>query len=301
MRQSYPQAAWKNKIIFYAKHPFKFNQHQGAIIMRNQQNNRRSFQRQRAPSLSKNTLREGGMTVHTTRSNYYSQNKLIQNLREKKKKEEQQQERNRLMLEKKNEGKVTQKDINQLWANLKRIFGSRFTSSHCTQDNGAWLNALSELTPTEIRKGFRAMTKTYQEKENSNEKMWPPNALEFYHFCRKPLSYYGLPKPVDAYRDARSNAMYGLTNWVHPAVYWAAKQVGYTRLIAEDYRQSQITFIDVYQQWIKRTREDLVAPVPNNSKIQRLTVEAKPGYVKALVEDFFAQRGLKRPDSVESR
>lgn len=258
--------------------------------MRNYQNNRRFFQQKKGCRLN----RTAQIPLHngTTRSRQRFNSHNLDNTLMRSQQELKAIHQSAQMQEQ--SATITAKDIARLWANMSRLFGKMFTSNFTEQDNGVWLNALHDLTPAELQQGFRTMTHDLRAKERIGEKMWPPNAMDFYHYCRKPLSYYGLPQPREAYRESRMNALHGLTYWQHAAVYNAAKELGYARLTADDYLSAEAAFIAVYQRWIERVRQDCCGELPANARLTQPEHNSNPEYVRTLLAEFYQQHGLNK-------
>lgn len=113
--------------------------------------------------------------------------------------------------------------IDHLWNRLSGTYGGRWLKDFPDMDSienwkAAWAEALHEdrVTPHEVAEGLRACRRMFPD--------WPPAVGEFIQACRPGLI------PENAFHDAvkgmtaRQRGEIG--EWSHPAVYWAATDVG---------------------------------------------------------------------------
>lgn len=113
--------------------------------------------------------------------------------------------------------------IDHLWNRLSGTYGGRWLKDFPDMDSienwkEAWAEALLEdrVSPHEVAEGLRACRRMYPD--------WPPAVGEFIQACRPGLI------PENAFHDAvkgmtaRQRGEVG--EWSHPAVYWAATDVG---------------------------------------------------------------------------
>lgn len=113
--------------------------------------------------------------------------------------------------------------IDHLWNRLSGTYGGRWLKDFPDMQSienwkAAWAEALDEerVTPQEVAQGLRTCRRKFPD--------WPPAVGEFIHACRPALEPEVAFYTAVAGMAARHNGEHG--NWPHPAIYWAAVEVG---------------------------------------------------------------------------
>jgi hypothetical protein len=102
----------------------------------------------------------------------------------------------------------------KLWRLMADVFGYRWVSAFGECDeSGTWAKGLAGLTGDDLARGIRRVIDAGMS--------WPPSLPEFRVLCTPTAAELGLPELDAAYRAACNQ------NWaLHPAVFWAAREVG---------------------------------------------------------------------------
>jgi hypothetical protein len=108
--------------------------------------------------------------------------------------------------------------VERLFERLRAILGPRmadlFAGAPAADVKREWAEALAGFTGDEIRRGI----------EETRTRKFPPNLPEFLHLCRPGLD------PELAWYEAeaglKSHAARERFPWSHPAIYWAARDMG---------------------------------------------------------------------------
>lgn len=116
--------------------------------------------------------------------------------------------------------------IERLFNRLAAMYGAKFTDQWKGVDPAymkqVWAEDLSGYAVDEIKRGLEAC----------RTRTWPPTLPEFLQLCRPPID------PEAAYTEAvrqlraREN---GEDKWSHPAIFWAACEVGQFDLLGSHY------------------------------------------------------------------
>lgn len=113
--------------------------------------------------------------------------------------------------------------IDHLWNRLSGTYGGRWLKDFPDMQSienwkAAWAEAFDEenLTPQDVAEGLRACRRMSPD--------WPPSVGEFIRACRPALESEVAFYTAVAGMAARHNGEPG--NWPHPAIFWAAVEVG---------------------------------------------------------------------------
>lgn len=113
--------------------------------------------------------------------------------------------------------------IDHLWNRLSGTYGGRWLKDFPDMQSienwkEAWAEAFDEenLTPQDVAEGLRACRRMSPD--------WPPSVGEFIRACRPALEPEVAFYTAVAGMAARHNGEPG--NWPHPAIFWAAVEVG---------------------------------------------------------------------------
>lgn len=176
--------------------------------------------------------------------------------------------------------------VNMLFARFKAIYTHKFASAYSTTDEvklakREWAIAL---------KGFQEPLLAYAVERTKEVHAWPPTISEFLKLINTAYKAYGLPDPRTAYLEACACRTDPLTyKWRHPAVFFAASQVGWYKLKSEEERVTwplfERSFVEVVDRVIAGERLMIPKVVMIENK-QTLSVAALADYIaKALSID----------------
>lgn len=121
--------------------------------------------------------------------------------------------------------KITSRDIALLWMRMTNLFGNKFVANYGVKDNGAWLMALEDLTPNDLRYGFERMIRQLSAEERKIFEVWPPNGKVFRLLCEKRFEDFGLPHVNKAVNEIRLQWRDG-KNFSHPLIGIALDMTG---------------------------------------------------------------------------
>ncbi|MEO9655600.1 replication protein P [Marinomonas sp.] len=149
--------------------------------------------------------------------------------------------------------------VNMLFARFKAIYTHKFASAYSNPDEvklakREWAIAL---------KGFQEPLLAYAVERTKEEYAWPPTISEFLKLINTAYKAYGLLDPRAAYLEACSCRVDPLTfHWRHPAVFFAASDVGWYKLKSEEERVTWPLFEASYLKIVDRViaGERLVVP-----------------------------------------
>ena len=97
------------------------------------------------------------------------------------------------------------------------------------------------MKPEEIKRGL----------DSCVNRKFPPTLPEFIQLCKGTAEHVGLKSAALAYREAtQASHKPHLHEWSHPAVYHAAKRVGFFELSTMTERESFRLFEDAYKQTV---------------------------------------------------
>ncbi|EKO3431511.1 replication protein P [Vibrio fluvialis] len=155
--------------------------------------------------------------------------------------------------------------INKLFAELQTCFPAwrqTFTSkADMDAVKRTWARGLIEAKITSYKQLQWGLLKA----RRSESPFWP-SLGQFIAWCHPDPADYGLPTPVMAFREAsrKSHPAADRSNWSHPAVYVAAREVGSFELTNLPSSQSQPLFERAYKIAIRRVMagEDLNVEIP---------------------------------------
>ncbi|MBO2610990.1 replication protein P [Shewanella algae] len=155
--------------------------------------------------------------------------------------------------------------INKLFSELQTCFPAwrqTFTSkADMDAVKRTWARGLIEAKITSYKQLQWGLLKA----RRSESPFWP-SLGQFIAWCHPDPADYGLPTPVMAFREAsrKSHPAADRSNWSHPAVYVAAREVGSFELTNLPSSQSQPLFERAYKIAIRRVMagEDLNVEIP---------------------------------------
>ncbi|MBJ7536656.1 hypothetical protein I8J31_03085 [Marinomonas sp. C1424] len=146
-----------------------------------------------------------------------------------------------------------------LFARFKAIYTHKFASAYSNPDEvklakREWAIAL---------KGFQEPLLAYAVERTKEVYDWPPTISEFLRLIHTAYKAYGLLDPRTAYFEAcscRSDPL--VYKWSHPAVFFAASQVGWYKLKSEEERVTWPLYEENYLKIVDRViaGERLVIP-----------------------------------------
>lgn len=113
-----------------------------------------------------------------------------------------------------------------------------------TQDNGAWLDVLKDLTPKALESGMERLKAL-----SAGDKFcdFAPNPLQFKALC---LSFYEdlrLPSTIDAYREIRSKINSNTIHFTHPVIKFVAGKLDVDFLTKDDDAKTYADFKEDYE------------------------------------------------------
>lgn len=163
------------------------------------------------------------------------------------------------------------------------IYGHRWTSIY--PDAAArelakreWALALNHVTVNQIAKGVEHCRR---------HSKWPPSIPEFVEHCEDWQSI--LPNSNEAYQEAcRASYPYQEHEWSHPAVYHAAKSVGFYELRTGSSKNIRNIFDRAYEVATRRVKngEDLTAPIPKAISHQRQLNKRNLEYGQKMIAEI---------------
>ena len=116
--------------------------------------------------------------------------------------------------------------IERLFNRLAAMYGAKFTDQWKGVDpaylKAVWAEELSAYAVDEIKRGLDAC----------RTRIWPPTLPEFLQLCRPPID------PEVAYNEAVRQLRArdrGEDKWSHPAIFWAAAEVGQFDMLGSHY------------------------------------------------------------------
>jgi Replication protein P len=114
-----------------------------------------------------------------------------------------------------------------------------------------WAEAFEEegITPQDIASGLRNIRKLYVD--------WTPNLHQFLHACLPPIDPEGAL--YEAIREIPKRAM-AEDKWSHPAIYWAAVQIGEFDLTSKTVKDLQPRFTRALKDVL--SKPEAIEPVP---------------------------------------
>ena len=136
-----------------------------------------------------------------------------------------------------------------LFARFKAIYTHKFASAYSNPDEvklakREWAIAL---------KGFQEPLLAYAVERTKEEYAWPPTISEFLKLINTAYKAYGLLDPRGAYLEACSCRVDPLQfQWRHPAVFFAASDVGWYKLKNEEERVTWPLFEACYLKVVDR-------------------------------------------------
>lgn len=176
------------------------------------------------------------------------------------------------------------KAVAEIFNKLQPAMPGRFSSMYPTEGDviaagGIWAIGLIEarLTPKQISYGLT--------KAISGAK-YCPDLPDFIALCKPTAEDLGLPSLANAYAEACRNAHPVLQDrqWSHPAVYHAAKQVGFFELRSLDEKTSRPMFEQAYERTVDAVLSgDELPEIPK--ALEDLTSKPKPPGWKPSEED----------------
>ncbi|MCB5160794.1 replication protein P [Marinomonas algarum] len=139
--------------------------------------------------------------------------------------------------------------VNMLFARFKAIYTHKFASAYSTTDEvklakREWAIAL---------KGFQEPLLAHAVERTKEVHPWPPTIADFLKLISTAYKAYGLRDPRSAYLEAcgcRSDPLQ--YKWSHPAVFFAASDVGWYKLKSEEERSTWPLFEKSYTKIVDR-------------------------------------------------
>ncbi|WP_345869068.1 replication protein P [Shewanella algae] len=173
--------------------------------------------------------------------------------------------------------------INKLFSELQTCFPAwrqTFTSkADMDAVKRTWARGLIEAKITYYKQLQWGLLKA----RRSESPFWP-SLGQFINWCQPDPAEFGLPTPEAAFREAsrKSHPAADRSNWSHPAVYVAAREVGSFELTNLPSSQSQPLFERAYKIAIHRVMagEDLNAEIPKALPEQPAPRPADPEVAK---------------------
>ena len=166
--------------------------------------------------------------------------------------------------------------IDHLWNRLSGTYGGRWLKDFPDMQSienwkAAWAEALDEerVTPQEVAEGLRTCRRKFPD--------WPPAVGEFIQACRPWMI------PEVAYHDAvagmQARKRGEMGNWAHPAVYWAAVDVGAHDLLNCGYSVLRVRWERAFAdelaagQWREIPAPSVALPAPGKTRATRQDAE----------------------------
>lgn len=174
--------------------------------------------------------------------------------------------------------------IDHLWAKLDAMYPNRWKSAFSTEDSvvawrSEWAQAFIDerLTMQEIKTGLDTCRKALD---------WPPSLAEFIKACR--------PAPnIDAALHEAVEQMrlraYGEDKWSHPAIYWAALDVGEFELRNLPEERARPRFAEALKKWLAKPEipdvpvRRTALPAPGGTTPDRETVGMRLRTIKEML------------------
>lgn len=140
---------------------------------------------------------------------------------------------------------LSERLVGKLWVMMGDFFGSRWEAQHgATDADGTWASGLAGLTGEDIAAGMRVLADSGAE--------WPPALPEFRAMCEPTPDRIGAPDVAVAFREACCNAHPAATRrWSHSAVFHAALQVGFQRLLLSGEERIRQRFDKCYRDAVR--------------------------------------------------
>lgn len=148
--------------------------------------------------------------------------------------------------------------VEKLFAKLTAIYGAKMKNQWDGVDlrlvKAEWGEALAGYDPKEIKAGLDAC----------RQRDWPPILPEFLKMCRPALDYevaYAEAVQMMRYRHSSLKPERDRERWSHPAVFWAAAQLG-VDLTVNRYEHIKARWQAELDKAIKASREGRLPPIP---------------------------------------
>lgn len=174
--------------------------------------------------------------------------------------------------------------IDHLWGKLDAMYPNRWKSAFSTEGSlmawrDEWAQAFVEerLTMQEIRTGLETCRRALD---------WPPSLAEFIKACRPTPSIDAALH--EAVEQMRLRA-YDKDNWSHPAIYWAALDVGEFELRNLPEERVRPRFADALKRWMAKSdippvpARRTALPAPGGTTPDRETVDLRLRTLKEML------------------
>lgn len=138
--------------------------------------------------------------------------------------------------------------IKKIFKAFDSMYGKAWSSRHSTEESWqstmrVWDRGLSRYTDEQIKIALGKCAEKHQ---------YPPNLPEFIALCEPDEKDLGIPTVEQAYRHA------ACSEWVHPIVYHAAKEIGTYEIRFMDSRTGFARFKPVYEKLVNEMRRGRV-------------------------------------------